>query len=371
MTCGIDLTIKIRIAGSLEGRLNKLGGTSSFGMSGVNAHLVMAPIARQTFSQNDVLAQYNWERARYYPMAKTKAMAMSASCLQGGACSFDFALDSRASFLCDYFVGGHLIMPNFALVEGASSALSLINERSQHITMSNVVLPRQMTLPASLLQTKFTCTLQPTKDIVIFAHEEADMPREATGVLLQAKPCTMSREDCTFNFEQLLPVTQNVLEDTHMQIMMQKPWSIVTKGETLGLAKAKASCNSEFVSHPGCLSASLDLWTLHSMKDTGSYLHPQVLAGMEAYDAYMRKSNHSQCIMIATHDVAVASLSAAGWQRTCCKRIQMQLAKRASKDIRTTIEKMVYRVEWQGSLSTIVDNDAPTQVQHLTLGTSH
>ena len=106
--------------------LENLSGTSSFGMSGVNAHaLLAAPTLGQLRSSsgqtpNPVLT---WRRARFWPHALAHAALAAAAA--AAAASAVFAMDLRApalGFLGDCRLAGRALVPPAALLEAAAAA---------------------------------------------------------------------------------------------------------------------------------------------------------------------------------------------------------------------------------------------------------
>ena len=103
-----------------------LSGTSSFGMSGVNAHALLAappPEHTRSSAAQAPSPALSWRRARFWPHALAHASLAGAAA--AGAAAAVFAMDLRApglAFLGDCRLAGRALVPAAALLEAAAAA---------------------------------------------------------------------------------------------------------------------------------------------------------------------------------------------------------------------------------------------------------
>ena len=85
------------LAGAPQRReAGRLAGTSSFGMSGVNAHMFLAlPAAGGPW--RPLTRMHQWKRERYYPLPEACHLAAGVSCPSRSACVFCFRPASPAT----------------------------------------------------------------------------------------------------------------------------------------------------------------------------------------------------------------------------------------------------------------------------------
>ena len=103
----------------------KLAGTSSFGMSGVNAHMIVGRGAGSiaTAPAHPATA-WAWQRSRHHVLVQPHALLLAAAGLQGsGTTSFSFApVAPHLPFLWDYQLCGRAFVSLGALTEMATAA---------------------------------------------------------------------------------------------------------------------------------------------------------------------------------------------------------------------------------------------------------
>lgn len=103
----------------------RLAGTSSFGMSGVNAHAVVSSLAPSgSATAGPSLA---WQRAAYWPSPRPHPLLLFAAVQRPGAmgCMVQLAADLSApglSWLRDHSVQGRALLPGAAMFEMAAAA---------------------------------------------------------------------------------------------------------------------------------------------------------------------------------------------------------------------------------------------------------
>jgi hypothetical protein len=113
---GVVAAVPRQAAPAALGAALPLAGTSSFGMSGVNAHMLL-----RSGTQVDSLPPTTplvWQRQRHYPVPPAQAVLASASTGSAGSAAFACDLGSpRLAFLRDHVVGGSALVPAIAFLE--------------------------------------------------------------------------------------------------------------------------------------------------------------------------------------------------------------------------------------------------------------
>ena len=107
----------------------RVAGTSSFGMSGVNAHMLLAPTAGPV-SAGTADSSLHWQRQRYWPLSAPHPLLLhyAPGPALGSACFNSSMSQASAAFLCDHIVGGRQLVPAtcfFELIITAAAAAAL------------------------------------------------------------------------------------------------------------------------------------------------------------------------------------------------------------------------------------------------------
>lgn len=99
------------------GSAARVAGTSSFGMSGVNAHMLLSAGAREGSSAAGAAPLLPWQRQRYWPAAAPHPLLQLVS-IMGSTAQFSCLFGSASStFLRDHCISGRLLVPATAFFE--------------------------------------------------------------------------------------------------------------------------------------------------------------------------------------------------------------------------------------------------------------
>lgn len=132
-------------------------GTSSFGMSGVNAFMLVKPPLPFGLHSSSLGP---WRRARAYIMVDPHHFLVHAmrDDTISGVISFAFQpRKQQVAYLWDAQVRGQALLPSVALLEMGTAAARVLNdESSTHVTLKRVALPRVADMHSMLL---VTCTV--------------------------------------------------------------------------------------------------------------------------------------------------------------------------------------------------------------------
>ena len=122
---------------------SSLSGTSSFGMSGVNAHMLISNggnVTRSWDNSSSSTAAVVWESERYWPVPFISSLATFYNSFNKGWVSLVSDLSaSNLSFLQDHIVSGRPLFPGTAFLEAASSSvLMALNTNNSMVGISGV-----------------------------------------------------------------------------------------------------------------------------------------------------------------------------------------------------------------------------------------
>ena len=140
------------LAGLPVAMAGKLAGTSSFGMSGVNAHMLMSHEQRFASFSNQPRASQQWQRSRH-SIAARPHLLLELTLPHSAApqhCTFSFRTASAAlSSLYSVCEGGRCVLPPAVLLHmAAATAGTLLQEGTAGTAgISSAVLPAPAVLP--------------------------------------------------------------------------------------------------------------------------------------------------------------------------------------------------------------------------------
>lgn len=129
---------------------SRIAGTSSFGMSGVNAHALLQCVEATVASYNPSHEAAVWHRRRLYTLAPVHALLQSFQRFSHGLITFTCVLSrSSLSYLWDHHLMGNPTVPAAALLEGAMAATHNISqlETTESVLLLHAVLPTPVPLP--------------------------------------------------------------------------------------------------------------------------------------------------------------------------------------------------------------------------------
>ena len=124
----MPLTVNIRDMETVDHE-SVITNTSSFGMSGVNAHCILTskPWTGHSANRDNVILTKNTEI--FWCTHRPRLLRNTANCLQEGTCRFTTSLDeSTLAFLKDHVVNGSTIFPGAAYLEAAHAASTPLSE---------------------------------------------------------------------------------------------------------------------------------------------------------------------------------------------------------------------------------------------------
>lgn len=125
-------------------------GTSSFGMSGVNAHAIFSHTSASHLTEHPPAAD-PFQRKRYWPCPLPLHFTGQASCRAPQKPVFVLDLMApKLAFLCDHQIGGKLIAPGAALIEMLSGAAGALSHSHSGQQQDTVLVGLSLTSPLAL-----------------------------------------------------------------------------------------------------------------------------------------------------------------------------------------------------------------------------
>ena len=334
--------------GALQGGFNssQLAGTSSFGMSGVNAHMLLAPSAAAGHLPAQLAADMPWERARLYPLPRAHHLVAGFNRPSRDTCTFSFCLGAQTAHLMQNLVCGQLLMPASALLEAACGAMCTLDEQLALAMLVRVVLPEQAPLPAQPTAVVFTCSFSTTAGVIVRAQDNRSKSR--SGILLQAWPLA------GMHVAQKPVMVAAKVRSALADLTRQASSSVSDAASQANSIAARASHGASrdgYLCMPGASAAALDLLT-NGCSGSTQLLAPTVLRSAEAFLVAAGLRRDSSAWVLAGR-MQEASLSSAGLAgdvgdlTACFETVRFQVAKRAKQDIMEAAAGLVYDVEWQ------------------------
>ena len=323
-----------------------LAGTSSFGMSGVNAHMLLAlPGFAKPWR---ALSRFSaWKGERFYPLPEAYHLAAGVSCPHRSTCVFSFRPASPATaFLAESVICGQLALPASVLLEAATAAVRLLGEQTAHAALLGVTLPIQATLPEQPGRAAFTCSVSLSGAVSV---EEAPDDIRASRVVLAAAPAVLEhREQARHNGR--LQKRSAVFQAAHHSTV--EP-AFERAACTASMCRTAAQMDG-FLYCPSLGAAALDM--LSPAVSSSSGPAPMVLSAADAFSVGDSCAGESALWAAATREREAAGQLPACKALMCSTALLIQApafqrAWRAKQDIAAAAEQLVYDVEWQASFA--------------------
>ena len=172
------LLVSLRDAGMVGLQPQSLAGSSSFGMSGVNAHLL---VARPSLQSNHVQSGQIWQQTQHRLMARPFHMLGHAHASAGYSCTFSCNLVSPSmSSLFDHRFSGTPVCPQAVMLEMATAAHATMLNGVEQQLLCGVTFMEPATLQAGDHSYSLHCQITLGNGICITS------PNSAFRVLLRA-----------------------------------------------------------------------------------------------------------------------------------------------------------------------------------------
>ena len=125
-----------------------LSGTSSFGMSGVNAHMLLAPWNSLIRDVHWATTSIPWHPTYYYPLPESLYLAASVTCSTMFAINIlSFPMRPATSIVAHNTICNQLVLHASVLVECAMAGLYSLDGCVQQLALSKVgILPQVVRL---------------------------------------------------------------------------------------------------------------------------------------------------------------------------------------------------------------------------------
>ncbi len=340
-------------AGALQGGFNtsQLAGTSSFGMSGVNAHMLLASPAVAGHLPGQPGGSLPWERARFYPLPRAHLLVQGFNRpgADSATASFSFLLGPQTATLAQNLVCGQQLMPASALLEAAAAAMCTLDEQLAYASMARVVLPEQAPLPALPASAAFTCTFTTAAEVTVRAHGDRKKPRG--GLLLQAQPFAATQKS---QGPVKLAAPRSALADITC-FALNSASETAAQSSSIAVGDAHSVSCDGYLCMPGVSASALDLLTNGSIGPQ-QMLAPTVLRSADAFTVMALSIRDSIAWVVARTGQRASAGGAgitggSGELSACFEAVSFQVAKRAKQDAMEAAAGLVYEVEWQTASS--------------------
>ena len=333
----------ITLAGAPQRReAGRLAGTSSFGMSGVNAHMFLAlPAAGGPW--RPLTRMHQWKRERFYPLPEACHLAAGVSCPSRSACVFCFRPASPATaFLAEGLICGQLVLPASALLEAATAAVHLLGERDAHAALLGVTLPVQAVLPEQPSGATFTCSVSLVGAISV---EEAPNGK-ASRVILGAVPAVLGPP------EQAGGICSMQKRPAMLQVVQHSSTGAAPEQAACTASMCRTAASTDgFLCCPSFGAAALDM--LSPALTSSCTAAPTVLSAAESLFV-SEPLPVLDTVWAAASVIGAAGQSAPCKAQVCSTALQLwapafQRARRAKQEIEAAAVQLLYDVEWQAS----------------------
>ena len=234
--------MKGRFVGSLLLAADTLAGTSSFGMSGVNAHVLLhSPVHQQVAATAN--KPLPWQHSRLYVLPQPFAMCTLVASTPQQAAVTCLLSEPRLAWLRDCSIAGQPVIPPAALLELAVAAMSMLTD-AEDTLLALRSLSMQSLTGFEGATTAWTCIVSVSGGIQITSSVQLLTATAARAPLsrLTCKPAAAAVLSCI------------------------QPW----KAAANGFADLAAVDQSGFACRPACCEAALQLSQLQQQQASAS-----------------------------------------------------------------------------------------------------
>ena len=344
-------------AGALQGGFStsQLAGTSSFGMSGVNAHMLLASPVMAAHLSSQPPTSMPWERTRFYPLPKAHHLVQGFHRPGADSCTFSFSLGPQTAPLAQNLVCGQLLMPASALLEAAAAAMCTLDEELPRAALARVALPEQAPLPAQPASAAFTVTFSAAAEIAVRAEGNNKKPRAA--LLLQAQPFTAGH---LARIPVITAAPRSALADITSRTVNAASDGAVGSASSIATGDAKIACCDGYLCMPRVSASALDLLT-NGSSGPEQMLAPTVLRSAEAVTVVTHSARDSSIWTVARSGQRAKFGGAGvtgdnGEMTTYFEAVTFQVAKRAKQDAMEAAAGLLYEIEWQTASPLLVQD---------------
>ena len=150
-------------------------GTSSFGMSGINAHLACSAVSHHVHAAPK--HEITWRKERHWPLIPQEMLAVTLRFTSRSAVVMACSLSSSAFWLAQHVVNGNRIAPGSLILCLMDHVVSLLPTANQHATLSDV----SFLIPVTDVDNICTLTVE-SKGTIDFAQGQSRVPMPSCAV---------------------------------------------------------------------------------------------------------------------------------------------------------------------------------------------